>query len=108
MRCWRRMEKISWTNHMKNEDVSHRVNEERNILHTIKWSQANQNGHILHRNYLLKHAIEGKIEEMGRWDRRLRQLLADLKEERGDWNMKEEAYDHAPWRTCFERFLNRA
>jgi len=31
--CWRRMEKISWTDHVRYEDVLHRVNEQRNILH---------------------------------------------------------------------------
>jgi hypothetical protein len=33
--CWRRME-ISWTDCVRNEEVLHRVKEERNILHTIK------------------------------------------------------------------------
>jgi hypothetical protein len=36
MWCWRRMEKISWTDRVRNEKVLHRVNEEWNILHTIK------------------------------------------------------------------------
>jgi hypothetical protein len=36
MWCWRRMEKISWTDRVRNEGVLHRVKEERNILHTIK------------------------------------------------------------------------
>jgi len=27
--CWRRMEKISWTDHVRNEDVLLRVNEQR-------------------------------------------------------------------------------
>jgi hypothetical protein len=35
MWCWRRMEKISWTDRVRNE-VLHRVKEERNIVHTIK------------------------------------------------------------------------
>jgi hypothetical protein len=35
--------------------------EERNILHTIRRRKANWIGHILHRNCLLKHIIEGKI-----------------------------------------------
>jgi len=30
---WRRMEKISWTDHGRNEDVLFRVKEQRNILH---------------------------------------------------------------------------
>jgi hypothetical protein len=38
---WRRMEKISWTDHMRNEDVLHTVKKERNILQTIKRTRAN-------------------------------------------------------------------
>jgi hypothetical protein len=61
MWCWRKMEKISLTNHVRNE-VLHRVKEERNILHTMKRRKANWIGHILRRNSLLKHVIEGKLE----------------------------------------------
>ena len=35
MWCWRRMEKISWTDHVKNEEVLLRVKEQRIILHEI-------------------------------------------------------------------------
>jgi hypothetical protein len=35
MWCWRRMEKISWTDHVINEEVLHRVKEQWNILHEI-------------------------------------------------------------------------
>jgi hypothetical protein len=55
------MEKISWTDHVRNE-VLHRVKEERNILHTIKRRKTNWTGHILCRNCLLKYVIEGKLE----------------------------------------------
>jgi hypothetical protein len=41
MWCWRRMEKISWTDRVRNEEVSHRVKEERNIVHTINRRKAN-------------------------------------------------------------------
>jgi hypothetical protein len=61
MWCWRRMENISWTERVRNE-VLHRVKEERYILQTIKRRKANWIGHILRRNCLLKHIIEGKIE----------------------------------------------
>jgi ppGpp synthetase/RelA/SpoT-type nucleotidyltranferase len=62
--CWRRMEKISWTDRVRNEVlvVLHRVKEERNILHKIKRRKANWIGHILRRNCLLKDVIEGKLE----------------------------------------------
>jgi hypothetical protein len=36
MWCWRRMEKISWTDRVNNEAILHRVKEERNILHPIR------------------------------------------------------------------------
>jgi hypothetical protein len=47
---------------VRNEEVLHRVKEERNILHTIKRRKANWIGHILRRNCLLKQVIEGKLE----------------------------------------------
>jgi hypothetical protein len=63
MWCWRRMEKSSWTHRVRNEEVLHRVKEERNIVHTIKIRKANWIGHILRRNCLLKHVIKENIEE---------------------------------------------
>jgi hypothetical protein len=97
MWCWRRMEKISWTDRVRNEEVLHRVKEERNILHKIQRRKANCIGHILRKNCLLKHVIEGKLEgriEMtGRRGRRSKQLLDDLKEKRRYWKLKEEALD---------------
>jgi len=62
MWCWRRMEKISWTDHVKNEEVLLRVNEQKHILHEIRKQKANWMGHILRTNCLLKQVIEGKIE----------------------------------------------
>jgi hypothetical protein len=62
MWCWRRIEKIIWTDRVRNEEVLHRVKEEGNILHKIKRRKANWIGHILHRHCLLKHVIEGKLE----------------------------------------------
>ena len=55
---WRRMKKISWTDHVRNEEVLLIVNEQRNILHEIRKRKANWIGHILRRNCLLKQAIE--------------------------------------------------
>jgi hypothetical protein len=51
----------------------------------------------LHRNYLIKHVIEGKIEGkievMGRGGRRCKQLLDDIKGKRGYWKFKDEELD---------------
>jgi hypothetical protein len=56
------MEKISWSKHVKSEEVLHRVKEERNILHTIKRRKVNWIGYILNSNCFLKHVTAAKIE----------------------------------------------
>jgi hypothetical protein len=55
------MEKISWTDHVRNEAVLLRVKEQRNILREISKRKADWIGHILRRNCLLQQVIEGKI-----------------------------------------------
>ena len=62
MWCWSRMEKIGWTDHVRNEEVLLRVKKQRNILHEISKRKANWIGHILRRNRLLQRVIEGKIK----------------------------------------------
>jgi hypothetical protein len=61
----------------------------------------------MHRNCLLKHVIEGKIEgrtevtgRRGRW---CKQLLHALTEKSEYWKLKEEALDRSQWRTRFGR-----
>jgi hypothetical protein len=77
------MEKISWTDRVRNEEVLRRVNEERNTLQRTKRRKANWIGHILRRNCLLKHVIEGKIEGRikvtGRRGRRRKQHWVTLR-----------------------------
>ena len=73
------MEKISWTDHVRNEEVLLRVNGQRNILYEIRKRKANWIGHILRINCLLKQVIKGKIKR----------------------EMKEEALDRTMWRNCF-------
>ena len=100
------MEKISWTDHVKN-DVLLRVKEQTNILHEISKRKANWIGHVLRRNCLIQKAIEEKIEggiEMrGRRGRRRRKLLDDLKEKRGYSDLKEKALDRIMWTARFGR-----
>jgi hypothetical protein len=101
MWCWRRMEKIKWTDHVGNEEVLLRVKEQRNILHEISKLNANWIGHILRRNCLLRQVIEGKIkggiEVRGIRGRRRRKLLDYLKERKRYSHLKEEALDHTMW-----------
>ena len=104
---WRRMEKISWTDHVRNEEVLLRVNEQRNILHEIREQKANWIGYTLRRNCLLQQVIEGKvkgqIEVTGRRGRRHKKLLDDRKDRRGYCQLKEEALDRIMWRNRFGR-----
>ena len=101
------MEKISWTDHVRNEEVLLQANEQRNILHAIRKRKANWIGHILRRNCLLKQVIEGKIkgeiEVTGRQGRRRKKLLDDLKDRRRYSHLKEEAVDRNMWRDRFGR-----
>ena len=104
MWCWRRMEKVSWTDNVRNEMLL-RVNEQRNILNEIRTRKANWIGHILRRNCLLKQVIEGKIKgEMQvtrRRGRRRKKLLDVLKDRRGYSHLKEETLDSLMWRNRF-------
>ena len=81
------MEKISWTDHVRNYEVLQRVKEKKNIIRTANRRKADWVGNILHRNCCLKQVVEGKIGEMievmGSRGSRSKQLLYDLKEERG-------------------------
>ena len=85
MWCWEGMDKISWTDHVRNE-ISQTVKEERITLQTIKRRKANWNDHILRRNCFLKHVIyekiEGRIDVTGRRGWWSKTLLDDL-EKRG-------------------------
>jgi hypothetical protein len=107
MWCWRRMERIIWTDHVRKLDVLLRVKEQRNILREISKWKANWTGRILRRNCLLqrvnKGKIQGGIEVTGRRGRRCRKLLDDLRERREYSHSKEEAMDRTMWTAGFGR-----
>jgi hypothetical protein len=103
------MEKISWTDHVRNEEVLLRVKEQKNILHEHEISKRKTIwiGHILRRNCLLQQVIEGKIkggiELTGRRGRKRRKLLDDFMERRRYSHLKEEALDRTMWRARLGR-----
>ena len=87
------------------------IKEQRNILHEISKRKAKGIGHILRRNCLLQQVTEGKIrgwgvKVTGRWGRRRRKLLNDLKERRGYSHLKEETLDRTMWRAYLEESLD--
>ena len=75
---------ISWTDRVRNGQILHREKNGRNILHTVNGRKTNLIYHIVGRNCLLKHVIEGKIEARievtGRRGRRRWQLVDERKE----------------------------
>ncbi|PNF29589.1 hypothetical protein B7P43_G01947 [Cryptotermes secundus] len=107
MSCWRRMEKKSWSDYVRNEKVLFRVSEQRNILHEIRKRKANWIAHILRSNCILKEVIEGKIEGRievtRRRGKRRKKMLDDLGDRRGYSHLKEKALDRIKWRNCFGR-----
>jgi hypothetical protein len=103
------MEKISWTDHVRLEDVLLRVSEQRNILHEIRKRNANWIGPILCRNCLLKQVIEGKIQEqidVTRRRGRRKKLLDDLGDRRGYSHLKEEAVNRIKWGIVLEEAVD--
>jgi hypothetical protein len=101
------MEKIVWTDRVRNNEVLLRVREERNIVSTMERRQANWFGRFLSRNCLLIHIIEekieGRIEMTMRRGRRCKHLLDDFRETRGYRKLKEEALYRPLWLSRFGR-----
>jgi hypothetical protein len=75
---------------VRNEDGMQEVKWERKTLQTVKRRKGNLTGHILRKNCLLRHVIEGniegRIEVTGRRGRR-KELLDVLKKKRGYWKL---------------------
>jgi hypothetical protein len=105
MWCWERLEKISWTDRVRNGWVLQRIKERRNILHTVK--EGKLTGFVsccVETAFKTRYRTEDrKIEVTGRRGRRRKHLLEVLKEMKWYRNLKEEALDRTLWRTGFGR-----
>ena len=62
MWIWRRMEKISWTRKITNEEVLERVGIDRQLINTLRKRKKNWRGRVLRGDGLLKEVIEGRME----------------------------------------------
>lgn len=62
MWLWRRMEKISYTERITNEEVLRRIGEGRQLLNVIRNRKKNWIGHILRGEGLVREVIEGRME----------------------------------------------
>ena len=77
MWCWKRIEKIKWSEKVTNEQVLDRTGEKRTLLNNILRRKANWISHILRRNCILHDSIEGQT-----------QLLDDLRNRMRYWELK--------------------
>ena len=59
MGIWRRMDRISWTEHRTNEEVLKKVEEKRSLMDIIRTRQKSWIGHILRGNSLQREIKNG-------------------------------------------------
>jgi hypothetical protein len=102
---WRRMDKVSCADRVRNEEVLHRVKKDWSILSTVHVTRrkANWVRHVMRMNCLLKNVFEGKIEGMRRRGRRHKQPLDECKANKRYWNLKFRCLAKSLWKrlsTC--------
>ena len=102
MWCWRKMEKIIWSDRITNEEVLRRVDEKRTIIKEVTKRKANWVGHILRRNGLMLDIIEGKMDAPKKMGRRRIGTLDLLKRGRDYPDLKDLATDRQRWRKEYQ------
>ena len=65
MWIWRRLMKISWTEHRSNQEVLDMVDENSSLMNTIRQRQKNWLGRVLRSESLLHTVLEGRMEGTG-------------------------------------------
>ena len=106
MWLWRRMEKISWTDKITNEEVLTRVGIDRQLISTLRNRKKSWIGHVLRGDGLLKEVIEGRMEgkrirgrpRLGMLDDLISHSYVDMKRKTED---REKWRSYMPW-TCHE------
>ena len=98
MWVWRRMEKISWTERVRNEEVLRRVGEERTLINTIWRRKARWTGHVIRSEGLLRTVIEGRAEGKRPRGRKRMMMLDDIKQGQTYHAMKRAALNREGWR----------
>src|SRR6267154_4789456 len=75
-----RIEKISWSDKMKNEDVLKRVEEKSCLIRTIIQRKKNWIGHVLRGDGLLRDVMEGRVMGKRRQGQPRKGMISDLEE----------------------------
>jgi hypothetical protein len=109
MWCWRRLEKISWTEKKTNEEVLRIVSEKRSLLKVIENRRGKMIGHLLRHDDLIKVIIEGKIEGRRKRGRPRRAYMEQLKENievETYRELKEKAENRTEWKLLHRQELS--
>ena len=94
------MDKITWKEHITNEDVLRRVQEERLLIDTIRKRQKSWLGHILRGDSLLRTVIEGRMigkKVAGRPRMKMIDWMMDKSAERNYEQLKAMARNRQEW-----------
>ncbi|VVC41133.1 Reverse transcriptase domain [Cinara cedri] len=101
--CWRRMQGISWREHMTNDEVFAKAKERRCFMKSLKKRRTKLIGHILRYNSLLKRIMEGMIVGKNVVGRPLlnylQQIMRDV-DVPGYKHMKRKAENREEWRVA--------
>ena len=98
MWVWRRMERVKWTDKIKNAVVLERVGEGRTMLELIKKRKRNWLGHRLKRNCLLKDTPEGMDNWKNVGERRRHQIIDNIMINRLHADTKRKAENMVEWK----------
>jgi hypothetical protein len=107
MWLWRRMEKISWTEKKKNEDVLKDIGEDRVLVKTIVKRKKKWLGHMLRSGGLVKDVLEGRMEGKRPRGRKRIGMFDELMED-SYVDMKRRAENRAEWRVWVPRTCRKA
>jgi len=92
------MEKICWLDEVSNEEVSRKVNENRQVLNCIWQRKRRRIGHVLRHDGLLHEITKGGMRSEPTRGRRRIQMLHDSTNNDGSVALKWAAEDCEGWR----------
>ena len=108
MWCFRRMLRVSWRDHITNEEVLSRIKEKRTLSSSISERRSRWIGHTLRHDNLLSTIIEGTIEGKNRPGRPRREYIQQVIEDHGFSNyteLKRACHNRQDWKRHCHRLL---
>lgn len=104
MWCYRRMQRISWTAHMTNENVLHQIQQERSLMKEITMRQMKFLGHSIRKQGLEQLAVSGRINGRRARGRQRKTYLQQFSST--GHCLLQCAYDRKLWGSLIDRAVN--